>query len=74
MIAKQPFVLTDAERASAGRLFDQLESRIESLHRENENPERSEAQTAFARGQIKAFRELLRLKEPPKFQELPPGQ
>lgn len=71
--SKAPFALTDAERAGNGRLFDHLETRIAGLQRENENPEKTEAQTALVRGQIKAFRELLRLKEPPRIQESLPG-
>jgi hypothetical protein len=67
------FALTPAEREACARLFEHLETRIAALQRENELPQ-AEAQTAALRGQIKAFRELLNLREPPRIQELPPGR
>lgn len=73
MSPKLPFILTDAERAACARLFDHFEARIATLQIENENPDRTEPQTALLRGQVKTFRELLRLKQPPRIQESPPG-
>lgn len=69
-------VLSDADIASLtwSRLEAHIERRIAALSRENENPEHGEVQTNLRRGQIKAFRELLRLAKPPQSQDSLPGQ
>jgi hypothetical protein len=70
---RQPFVLTDAERASGERLFHHIEDRIAALRAENDNPALDAVRTAELRGHIKGFKELLFLARPPRTEELPPG-
>lgn len=69
-------VLTDADIAGPtwARLSFYLERRIAAIGRENENPEHDDVQTALRRGQIKAWRELLKLAKPPQSQDSLPGQ
>jgi hypothetical protein len=72
-MTRQPFVLSDAERAACDRLFKHIEERIAALRAENDNPELDAVKTAEKRGHIKGFKELLFLAKPPRIQELPPG-
>lgn len=72
-MTREPFVLTDADRASPlwDRLVHHFEDTIERLHRENEQESLDPVQTALKRGEIKALRRLMLL-ERKRTEELPP--
>jgi hypothetical protein len=70
---KQLFELTDAERLSPlwGRIEAYCADRIQAIREEND-ADLDQIATARKRGQIEAFKQILR-KGKTKSQELPPG-